>query len=159
MFKILMATGSLEWDLAEQVNHRAGGVLTISFTITNPTAEARTYQIYMALFDPATGSVIAGTTGPRTVGEANVFEVAGNSQLALEALLKIDYSNVNAQAALYDVMSGEMAVGLQSFLKQPEEIEEPTGEPVTAEITGLAVGMMTLGMVGMMMANMGKGIR
>lgn len=159
MLKILMATGSLEWDLAEQVSHRAGDVLAINFAITNPTAEARTYQIYMALFDPATGSVIAGTTGPITVGEANVFEVAGNSQLALEAPLKIDYSNVNAQASLYDTESGEMAAGLQSFLEQPEEIEEPTGEPVTADITGLAVGMMALGMVGMMMANMGKGMR
>ncbi len=162
MVKILMATGSLEWDLAEKVDHRAGDVLTINFTITNPAAEARTYQIYMALFDPDTGSVITGTTGPIAVGGVDVFEVAGNSQLTLEAALKIDYSNANVQAALYDVTSGEMAVGLQAFLKQPEEVEEPVGEPVVEsvmpEITGLAVGMMALGMVGMMMSGVTQGM-
>ena len=105
----------------------------------------------MALFDPGTGSVIEGTTGPISIDGEDTFEVAGESELTLAAPLKIDYSNALAQAALYDVQSGEMAVGLQSLLEQPPGV----GEQI-APITGFASGVLVLGMVASMMTEIGK---
>ena len=154
MIRILMLTGSLEWNLPERVTHQAGAVLTITFRITNPTAVPRSYQIFMALFDPATGNVIDGTTGPISIDEEDTFEVAGESELTLVAPLKIDYSNAFIQASLYDVESGEMAVGLQSVLEQPPA-PPGLGEQV-APITGLASGVMVLGMVASMMTEIGR---
>ena len=151
MIKILMATGSLEWNLSERVTHRAGSELTITFRITNPTAAPRSYQIFMALFDPGTGAVIAGTTGPISINGGNTFEVEAEGELILVASLKIDYSNALAQAALYDVESGEMAVGLQTYLEQPPGV----GEQI-APITGFASGVLVLGMVASMMTEIGK---
>ena len=142
MIKILMATGSLEWNLPERVAHRAGNVLTITFRIANPTAAPRSYQIFMALFDPPTGNVIGGTTGPISIDGVNTFEVAAEDELIMVAPLKVDYSNAFIQAALYDVESGEMAVGLQSVLEQPPG----AGEQI-APITGFASGVMVLGLV------------
>jgi len=63
MIRILMLKGSLEWNLPEWVTHRGGAVLRRTFRITNPTAATRSYQIFMTLFNPATGNVITGTTG------------------------------------------------------------------------------------------------
>lgn len=158
--KIMMLTGSLEWDIGEQVSHRAGDILSINFTITNPTADARSYQIFMALFDPATGSVITGTTGPITIGNTNVFEVAGGSELSLEAAFKIDYSNAVIQAALYDIQTGEMAVGLQSVLVEPPENGLPAADDMgMTGITGFVAGIMLLGMVAGMMTNLADGMR
>lgn len=151
MIKILMLTGSLEWSLPERVAHRAGGVLTITFRVTNPTAAPRSYQIFMALFDPATGNVIAGTTGPISVDGLDTFEVAAEGELTVVAPLKTDYSNALLQAALYDVQSGEMAVGLQAYLEQPPG----AGEQI-APITGFASGVLVLGMVVSMMTEIGR---
>ena len=151
MIRILMLTGSLEWSLPQRVAHRAGDVLTITFQITNPTAAPRSYQIFMALFDPGTGNVIAGTTGPISVDGVNTFEVAGESELTLVAPLKIDCSNAIAHASLYDVQSGEMAVGLQTVLEEPPGIGEQL-----APITGFATGVTALGMVASMMIDMGR---
>jgi hypothetical protein len=147
--KILMTTGSLEWNLPERVTHRAGDVLTITFRITNPTASPRSYQIFMALFDPGTGSVITGTTGPISIEGVNTFEVGAEGELTLVAPLKIDYSNALVQAALYDVESGEMAVGLQSVLEEPPGL----GEQI-APITGFASGVLVLGLVSGMVTGM-----
>ncbi len=149
MVKILMLTGSLEWDLPGQMDHPAGGVLTVTFRIANPTAVPRSYQIFMALFDPFTGSVIAGTSGPISLNGTATIAVEAESELVIVAPLKIDYSNVIMQAALYDAVSGEMAVGLQTLLMQPPEPPGP-GEQI-APIIGFASGMMALGMVGGMM--------
>ena len=49
-------------------------------------------------------------------------------------------------AALYDVQSGEMAVGLQTILEPPPGV----GEQI-APITGFASGVMVLGLVASMM--------
>ncbi len=151
MIKILMLTGSLEWSLPQRVTHRAGAVLTITFRLTNPTAAPRSYQIFMALFDPGTGNVIAGTTGPISIDGLDTFEVAAEGELIVVAPLKIDYSNVFIQAALYDVVSGEMAVGLQSVLEQPPG----AGEQI-APIIGFASGVMVLGLVASMMTEIGR---
>jgi hypothetical protein len=150
--RILMATGSLEWNLPEQVTHRAGSLLTVTFRITNPTPTSRSYQIFMALFDPSSGSVIAGTTGPISVNGVDTFEVEAEGELTVVAPLKIDYSNALLQAALYDVQSGEMAVGLQATLVAP-----PSAGEQIAPITSFASGVMVLGMVaGMMSGIAGK---
>ena len=151
MIRILMLAGSLEWSLPQRVAHRVGSVLTITFRITNPTAAPRSYQIFMALFDPATGAVIAGTTGPISIDGVDAFEVAAEGELTLVAPLKIDYSNALLQAALYDVQSGEMAVGLQAYLEPPPGV----GEQITP-ITGFASGVMVLGMVASMMTDIGR---
>ena len=151
MIRILMLTGSLEWSLPQRVTHRAGAVFQVTFRITNPTAAPRSYQIFMAMFDPATGSVITGTTGPISIGGLDTFEVAAEGELTVVAPLKIDYTNVLLQAALYDVQSVEMAVGLQSYLEQPPGV----GEQI-APITGFASGVMALGMVASMMAGIGR---
>ena len=151
MVKILMLTGSLEWSLPERVAHRAGSVLTITFRITNPTADTRSYQIFMALFDPGTGAVIEGTTGPISINGLDTFDVEAEGELTLVAPLKIDYSNALAHASLYDVQSGEMAVGLQTVLKEPPGI----GEQI-APITGFASGVMALGLVASMMTGIGR---
>ncbi len=153
MIRILMLTGSLEWDLPERVTHRAGSVLQVTFTITNSTADPRSYQIFMALFDPATGAVIAGTTGPISIDGEDTFEVAGESDLTVVAPLKIDYSNALAHASLYDVQSGEMAVGLQTVLAEPPGI----GEQI-APLTGFASGVMALGLVAGMVTDMTAGL-
>ncbi len=142
MIKILMQTGSLEWNLTDQVTHRAGDVLTITFRITNPTTFSRSYQIFMALFDPNTGAVIEGTSGPISIDGENTFEVAGEGELTLVAPLKINYSNVLASASLYDVQSGEMAIGLRTVIVAPPGI----GEQI-APITGFATEVMALGLV------------
>ena len=151
MIRILMLAGSLEWSLPQRVAHRAGSVLTITFRITNLTAAPRSYQIFMALFDPGTGAVIAGTTGPISIDGVNTFEVAAEGELTVVAPLKIDYSNAFIQAALYDVESGEMAVGLQSTLEPPPGLGEQL-----APITGFASGVVVLGMVASMMIDMGR---
>ena len=151
MIRILMLTGSLEWSLPQRVAHRAGAVLQVTFRITNPTAAPRSYKIYLAMFDPATGAVIAGTTGPISIDEMDTFEVAAGGELTVVAPLKIDYSNALLQAALYDVQSGEMAVGLQSLLEPPPGV----GEQI-APIIGFASGVMVLGMVASMMTEIGR---
>ncbi len=69
--------------------------------------------------------------------------------------MKIDYSNAFIQASLYDVESGEMAVGLQSVLEQPPA-PPGLGEQV-APITGLASSVMVLGLVAEMVADMTAG--
>ncbi len=142
MIRILMQTGALEWSLPQRVSHRAGAVLRVIFRITTPTAAPRPYQIYLALFDPATGAVIAGTTGPISIDGVNAFEVEGEGEMTLTAHLRIDYSNSLLQAALYDVQSGEMAVGLQSYLEQPPGLPEQI-----SGITGFISSVMVLGMV------------
>ena len=141
---VSIETGTLEWNLAQQVVHRAGSVLPINFQITNSTEEARSYQIFMAMFDPATGAVIEGTTGPISINGVSTFEVEGQSQLTLVAPLRIDYSNALLQAALYDVEANEMSVGLQTYLEQPPGV----GEQI-APIASFAGGVMALGMVAM----------
>jgi hypothetical protein len=151
--KILMLTGSLEWSLPERVTHRAGSVLQVTFRITNPTAAPRSYRVFMAVFDPATGSVIAGTTGPISIEGVDTFEVAGEGELTVVAPLKIDYSNALLQAALYDVQSGEMAVGLQALLEQPPGI----GEQILP-IIGFASGVMALGLVAGVVKDMATNI-
>ncbi len=154
MVRILMLTGSLEWSLPERVSHRAGSVLTITFRITNPTPSARSYQIFLALFDPATGSVIAGSTGPISVDGTDTFEVAAESELTVVAPLRIDYSNALLQAALYDVQSAEMAVGLQTFLEEPPGV----GEQILP-IATFAAGVMALGLVAVMVTDMAGKMR
>ena len=154
MVRILMLTGSLEWSLPERVSHRAGSTLTVTFGIINPTPALRSYQIFLALFDPASGSVIAGGTGPISVAGTDTFEVAAESELTVVAPLRIDYSNVLLQAALYDVQSGEMAVGLQSILEEPLGV----GEQI-APITDFACGVMALGLVTGMVTNIAGKIR
>ena len=151
MIRILMLTGSLEWNLPERVTHRAGAVLTITFRVTNATATPRSYQIFMALFDPGTGNVIAGTTGPISINGLDTFDVEAEGELTLVAPLKIDYSNALAHASLYDVVSGEMAVGLQTVLEESPGI----GEQI-APITGFASGVMVLGLVASMMTGIGR---
>jgi hypothetical protein len=155
MIRILMATGSLEWDLPEQVTHRAGSVLTVTFRITNPTAVPRSYQIFMALFDPASGSVIVGTTGPISVNGVDTFEVGAESELTVVAPLKIDYSNALLQAALYDVQSGEMAVGLQTTLVEPPGVGEQIA-PITSFASGIMVLGMVTGVVSYLASNIGR---
>lgn len=127
----------------------------MTFRISNPTAAPRSYQIFMALFDSASGAVIAGTTGPISINEVDTFEVEAEGELTVVAPLKIDYSNALLQAALYDVQSGEMAVGLPALLEQPLG----AGEQI-APITGFASGVMALGLVTGMVAdvitNMGR---
>ena len=151
MVRILMATGTLEWDLPERVVHRAGAVLTITFRITNLSAASRSYQIFMALFDPATGNVIAGTTGPISIDGVDTFEVAAESELTLMAPLKIDYTNANMHGSLYDVESGEMAVGLQTLLEEPPGVGEQL-----APIIEFASGVMVLGLVTGMVIGKGR---
>ena len=146
MIKILMATGSLEWDLPQQITHRAGSVLTVNFRISNPTEATRAYQIFMALFDPDAGNVIAGTSGPISINDMDTFEVAAEGELTLVAPLKIDYSPALLQAALHDVTSGEMAVGLQTLLEEPPGIGEQL-----VPVTGFAAGVMALGLVASLM--------
>jgi len=154
MVRILMLTGSLEWSLPERVSHRAGSVLTVIFKIANPTPSARSYQIFLALFDPASGSVIAGTTGPMSIDSVNTFEVAAESELTVVAPLRIDYSNALLQAALYDVQSAEMAVGLETVLEEPPGV----GEQI-APITDFACGVMALGLVAVMVTDVAGKIR
>jgi len=149
MIKILMLTGSLEWSLPERVTHRAGSILTITFRITNPTTAPRSYQIFMVLFDPGTGAVIEGTTGRISIDGEDTFEVAAESELTLVALLKIDYTNANMHGSLYDVQSGEMAIGLQTLLEEPPGV----GEQI-APIIEFASGVMVLGLVGGMVIDM-----
>ncbi len=149
MIRILMLTGTLEWDLPQRVAHRAGAVLQVTFGITNPTGVSRSYRIYLAMFDPATGAVIAGTTGPISIDEMDTFEVEAEGEMTLVAPLQIDYSNALLQAALYDVQSGEMAVGLQAYLEPPPGV----GEQI-APITGFASGALVLGMVAEVMTDM-----
>lgn len=140
--KLLMTTGSLEWNLLQRVSHRPGEVVTVDFLITNLTGAARAYQIFMALFDMASGGVIAGTTGPISIDGVDAFEVPGDSQTEVTACLKVDYSDVYLQAALYDVESGEMAVGLQTILEPPPGTTEQM-----VPVISFASGVMMLGMV------------
>jgi len=151
MIRIMMLTGSLEWSLPQRVTRHAGAVLQVTFGITNPTSASRYYRIYLALFDPGTGAVIAGTTGPISIDGLDTFEVAAEGELTLVAPLEIDYSNALLQAALYDVQSGEMAVGLQAYLEPP-----PAAGEQIAPITGFASGVLVLGMVASIMTDMGR---
>lgn len=137
-----MLTGSLEWSLPPQVVHKAGGLLPVTFRLANPANAPRSYQIFLALFDPATGSVMADASGPLAINGVNTFEVEANSELTLAASLQIDYSDAVLQAALYDTESGEMAVGLQTRLESPAGI----GDPV-APIAGFVSGVLALGLV------------
>ena len=68
--------------------------------------------------------------------------------------MKIDYSNAFIQASLYDVESGEMAVGLQSVLEQPPA-PPGLGEQL-APIIGFASGAMVLGLVTGMVIGKGR---
>lgn len=131
--RILMATGSMEWDLPAVVRYHAGDVLTVGFTIANPTDAARQYSIYLALFD-LQGSVIPGTSGPIALDGQQVSVPAGED-LLLRVQLRIDYSNCIMQAALYDVETGEMGTGLQATLEEPPEL----GEQLAPLLSGLAV--------------------
>ncbi len=153
MIRLLMETGTLEWDLLSRVTHQAGSILPTTFRIANPTGLVRTYRIYLALFD-ASGAVIDGTTGALDINGEDTFEVAAESDLTLLAPLRPDYSNALLQAALYDVQSGEMAVGLQANLVQPPGFAEQI-----APVVGFASSVMTLGMVAGMMSGMGKARR
>lgn len=139
--KILMATGSLEWDLPPTVQHRAGNTLSINFKITNPTADARQYKIYLALFHLG-GSVIPGTPGPIIVQGQDTFTVTAYGELIISAALPILFSNCQMQAALYDIASDEMGVGLQVTLVEPPSLGEQL-----APVTSALASIMALGMV------------
>lgn len=149
MTKLLMLTGSLEWSLPEKVTHRAGDVLEVTFHLSNPTSEARSYQVFLALFDAAGGSAIPGTTGPITIDGADTFEVAAEGERTLAAPLKIDYTNAVMQASLYDVQSGEMALGLQARLEAPAGAINQL-----SPLMGFASGVLALGLVAGMVSNM-----
>ena len=138
---VSIETGTLEWALEQRVLHPAGGVLSITFRITNLTDEARLYQIFMAMFDPTTGAVIEGTTGSISIDGINTFEVEGQSQLTLVSPLRIDYSDALLQAALYDIQANEMSIALQTYLEQPLSPVEQ-GSPAL-------VGVVAVGLVGL----------
>jgi len=148
-----MATGILGWSLPGSVEYRAGSLLPITFWITNPTDSVRSYQIFMALFDES-GSVIPGTTGAVSIDGVDTFEVGAGETVTLTGSFRMDYSNVSLHASLYDVESGEMAIGLVAFLEQPPGIEEQIS-PVTA----FASGVLVLGAVGMLVSRISRGMR
>lgn len=153
MIRILMDTGSLEWNLADQAVHQAGGVLEVTCRITNPTPLARSYRIYMALYDPETGNALAGSTGAISLDDIDTFEVADESQLDILVPLQIEYSNVLLRGSLYDVGSGEMATGLQCLLVPPPGMEEQI-----ASVSSFTSGVITMGLVSELVGEMITGM-
>jgi len=131
--RAMMETGELAWNLTQRTAHRAGSVLSITFTITNPTSVEKQYQIWIGLFD-LSGPVI--TTFPLP----DAFTVAGDSSQSFTVSVKVDYSNCVLQASLYDVETGMMGAALQTVLEQPPSPIEQTAPAVT--------GMMVVGMMG-----------
>ena len=142
--RILMATGSLEWDLPATVQHPAGGILTVRFRLVNPTNTELRYRIYLALFD-LQGALIPGTTGPIEMNGQDISVPAG-SERTITLHLRIDYSNCYIQAALYDIENNTMGVGLQATLEQPPGLEEELA-PAISGITAIAVIGMLLPLV------------
>ena len=135
----MMETGELAWNLTQKTAHRAGSVLSITFTITNPTTVEKQYQIWIGLFD-VSGPVITTFPLPDT------FTVAANSEQTFTVSVKIDYSNCVLQASLYDIETGEMGAALQTILEQPPGVIEQFSSAIT--------GMMVVGMIGAIIPGM-----
>jgi len=131
--RAMMETGELAWNLAQRTAHRAGSVLSITFTITNPTDIEKQYQIWIGLFD-LSGPVITTFPLPDT------FTVAGDNSQSFTVSVKVDYSNCVLQASLYDIETGRMGAALQTILEQPPSLIEQTAPAIT--------GVMVVGMMG-----------
>ena len=113
----LMTTGELSWNLTRETQHRAGSVLTITFTIRNTTNAQRCYQIYFGLFE-LSGPVI--TTWPWSEN----FCVQPMDEQSFTVSQQIEYSDCVLQASLYDLETGSMGAALQTILEQPASVVE-----------------------------------
>ena len=131
--RAMMETGELAWSLTQRTAHQSGSVLSITFTITNPTTVEKQYQIWIGLFD-VSGSVITTFPLPDT------FTIAGESEQTFTVSVKIDYSNCILQASLYDIETGEMVAALQTILDQPPSVIE--------QMSPVLMGAMVVGVIG-----------
>jgi len=140
--------GYIEWNLPEVLEYQAGQAIPMMLRVTNPSIEAREYQLYLGLYDPETGELIADTLELVEVNEEDSFTVAGESYIEMEGDLAVDRSNVTLAILLYDVASETTSSYVATLLSTPAAGQDLT--PVFGSIFAIAaLGMMVPAMTGM----------
>jgi len=133
--------GYIEWNLPGQLQYQPGEVIPMVLRVSNPSAEAREYQLYLGLFDPETRELIPDTMELIQVNGGNSFTVAGGSYIEMEGEVSVGQSNVILALLLYDVASDTVPSHLEASLVAPGG---------ALELTPLWGGMFALAAVGMM---------
>jgi hypothetical protein len=133
--------GYIEWNLPGQLQYQPGEAIPMVLRVSNPSAEAREYQLYLGLFDPETRELIPDTMELIQVNGGNSFTVAGGSYIEMEGEVAVGQSNVILALLLYDVASDTVPSHLEASLVAPG---------AGLELTPLWGGMFALAAVGMM---------
>ena len=111
--------GYIEWNLPEVLEYQAGQAIPMVLRVTNPSTEAREYQLYLGLYDPETGELIPDTLELVRVDEEDSFTIAGESYIEMEGEIAIDRTNVTLAILLYDVASETTPSYVATLLSAP----------------------------------------
>jgi hypothetical protein len=132
--------GYIEWNVPAALEYQPGQAIPIVLRVTNPSPEAREYQLYLGLFDPETGELIPDTLGLIRVDEKDSFTVAGGSYVEMEGEVTVDRTNVILAILLYDVASDTT----------PSYVATQLSAPAPGwDLTPLLAGVFAIAMVGM----------
>ncbi len=137
--------GYIEWNLPEALEYQAEQALPMVLRVTNPSAEAREYQLYLGLYDPETGELIPDTLQLLLVNEEESFIISGESYIEMEGDVAIDRTNVTLAILLYDVASETTLSYVATLLTAPA---------AGSDLTPVLGGFFTIAALGMMMPAM-----
>jgi len=133
--------GSIAWNLPEGLEYQAGQVIPMVLEVTNPSPEAREYQLYLGLYDPETSELIPDTLEVINVNESDSFIIAGASYIQMEGEIVLDCTGIIQAVLLYDVASDSVP-GYVAVLLSPPDAGSNLNSMLGGFVTIAAIGMM-----------------
>ena len=138
--------GYIEWNLPGVLKYQAGQAIPVVLRVTNPSPEAREYQLYLGLYDPETRELIPETLQLVKVDEKDSFIVAGGSYVQMEGEVTFDRTNVIFAILLYDVASDTTPSYVATQLSAPALAPTTPGW----DLTPILGGVFAIAVLGMM---------
>ena len=133
--------GSIAWNLPGELEYQVGQAIPMVLEVTNPSAEAREYQLYLGLYDPETSELIPDTLEVISVNESDSFTIAGASYIEMEGEISLERTGITLAVLLYDVASDSVPGYVAVLLSPPN-----TGSGLSSILGGLiavaVIGMM-----------------
>jgi len=133
--------GSIAWNLPEALEYQVGQAIPMVLEVTNPSTEAREYQLYLGLYDPATNELIPDTLEVIKVNESESFVIAGASFIQMEGEIVLDCSGIILAVLLYDVASDSVP-GYVAVLLSPPDAGSNLSSMLGGFVAVAAIGMM-----------------
>lgn len=133
--------GSIAWNLPGELEYQVGQAIPMVLEVTNPSAEAREYQLYLGLYDPETGELVPDTLEVISVNESDSFIIASASYIQMEGEVSPDRTGIILAVLLYEVGSDSVPGYVEVLLSPPE-----TGIDLSSILGGL-VAVAVIGMI------------